>query len=326
MEDIISVIIPVYNTSLYLRQCLDSVIAQTYRNLEIILVDDGSTDDSGKICEEYAANDDRIQVIHKENGGLSDARNAALEVVSGQYITFIDSDDYVDKKYIEVLAGCAKKEDCDFVEVSYIKFIGNIKNGGGCTEQQRCTMYTQKEAMLDMLYRRKIKMYSWGKLYKAHVFSDLRFPKGKLFEDMPTTWSAVKKVSQVAYMDLPLYFYRQRSDSIVNSKYSTKKMDQRYIVKDIMNEVKADSELFMAAISKYFFCLLDLYTQVDKENMADRKILEDEIRYYRGSVLRDKNNNWKMRLIALISCISFKTVKFLGKIYKTRNIRKWEKI
>ena len=282
-EPLVSVIIPVYNVKKYLGQCLDSVTGQTYKNIEIILVDDGSTDNSGEICDHYANVDCRIKVIHKENGGLADARN--IGIVCG-YKKFKDSKN----NYMEI------------------------------TDESWCNSnsihkYTAKEAMSHMLYNKNIPMYAPGKLYDSKLFKTLRFPKGKLFEDVPTTWSVMKQVNNIVYVDSILYFYRQRIESIVNAHYSHRKMDQIYMVKDIMDEVMGNDKLYKAAVSKYYFCLADLYAQIDEKHKNDQIYLEHELKRYRNIVKDDRNNSLSLRMLAVLG-INLPLMRTIGRIYK----------
>lgn len=316
---LISVIIPVYNVSGYLKQCLDSVIAQTYRNLEIILVDDGSTDGSGEICDEYSRNDQRIKVIHKENGGLSDARNAALDIIKGEYIAFIDSDDYVSKNYIEILYNTILEYSCNLAIGSYIKFVNDVKSAKSIKRKNRkseYTTFTQQEVMLDMLYRRKCSMYAPGKLYKASLFDAVRFPKGMLFEDVPTMWNVIKQVDKVVFVNDILYFYRQRKESIVHQRVSEKSFSRLDTINCIMNEVSDDGGLYKAAVTMYLFSLFDLYAQVESQDKKNKDFLIREIKSYRKIVLHNRESSKLLRIMAGLSYLSFDIVKITGRMYK----------
>lgn len=319
-QPLISVIIPVYNVEKYLKSCLDSVVSQTYKNLEIILVDDGSVDNSGKICDEYAEKDKRITVIHKENGGLSDARNVGIEKAQGSYITFVDSDDFIEKNFIKILVNIAINKKVHFVIGNYKKFVKDSRNKDRNAKyevnENSITVFSPRETMLRMLYQKQLSMYAHGKLYDRKLFTAVRFPKGKLFEDVPTIWSIVKQVDKVAYVNYKLYFYRQRNGSIVNNTYSHRKMDQVYFSKEILEEVKNDDELYKAAISKYFFCLADIYAQVDKENKEDRKFLEKELKKYEQIVSLDDNNSKSLRIMAKLGQTQVIIIRILGKGYK----------
>ena len=217
---LVSIIVPVYNVLPYLDKCIKSLLAQTYSNLQIILIDDGSTDGSGEKCDSYALEDSRITVLHKENAGPSDARNAGLEIVNGEYLTFVDSDDEVLPQYIEKLLTFATDENLDLVIASYAKVAENatthLFHYAENIQPDSRVVLNQEETMLRMLYRQDLSMYSHGKLYRSSLFKTIRFPYGKLFEDVTTTWEVIKNVQQVGYLNTILYMYRQREGNIVH--------------------------------------------------------------------------------------------------------------
>ena len=216
MTDKISIIVPVYNVEKYLKECIESILSQTYKNIEIILIDDGSTDNSGKICDEYLKKDSRVKVIHKENGGLSDARNTGIEIASGKYIGFVDSDDYIAKDMYDFLYQNIKRENAEI---------------SGCNRflvyENKIEIYGKKECYEVMDSQRAIEMLctigyigvsAYTKLYEAKLFKDIRYPKGKINEDMYTTYKLFDKANRIVYDATPKYYYRQRSGSITNSK------------------------------------------------------------------------------------------------------------
>ena len=216
--DLISVIVPIYNVEKYLNRCVDSIINQTYKNLEIILVDDGSPDNCGKICDEYAKKDKRIKVIHKKNGGLSDARNAGIDLAKGKYIGFVDSDDYIEKDmysylYNLVLENNAQISICNWYEVNENERIDkNIKFND---------FTIGKDRAIEMLIQDKIiKNYAWNKLYDISLFKkyDIRYPYGRKMEDVGTTYKLFYYSKKIAIGNKPEYNYIIRSNSIMNSK------------------------------------------------------------------------------------------------------------
>lgn len=212
---LISIIIPVYKVEKYLEKCIQSVINQTYENLQIILVDDGSPDNCGKICDEYAKKDHRIEVIHKSNGGLSDARNKGLEIAKGEYIGFVDSDDYIESDMYEVLYNLLKQYNsdvsiCNFYTVSQGKIaIKNVDNG--------IKEYNRIEILKEILLDNNIQSYAWNKLYKKELFDEIKYPIGKKYEDIGTTFYLLEKCNKVVVTGKPEYYYINRKDSIVNS-------------------------------------------------------------------------------------------------------------
>ena len=212
---LISIIIPVYKVEKYLEKCIQSVINQTYENLQIILVDDGSPDNCGKICDEYAKKDHRIEVIHKSNGGLSDARNKGLEIAKGEYIGFVDSDDYIEADMYEVLYNLLKQYNadvsiCNFYTVSQGKIsIKNADNG--------INEYNRIEILKEILLDRNIQSYAWNKLYKKELFDEIKYPIGKKYEDIGTTFYSLEKCNKVVVTGKSEYYYINRQDSIVNN-------------------------------------------------------------------------------------------------------------
>ena len=212
---LISIIIPVYKVEKYLEKCIQSVINQTYENLQIILVDDGSPDNCGKICDEYAKKDHRIEVIHKSNGGLSDARNKGLEIAKGEYIGFVDSDDYIEAGMYEVLYNLLKQYNadvsiCNFYTVSQGKIsIKNADNG--------INEYNRIEILKEILLDKNIQSYAWNKLYKKELFDEIKYPIGKKYEDIGTTFYLLEKCNKVVVTGKSEYYYINRQDSIVNN-------------------------------------------------------------------------------------------------------------
>lgn len=223
MKDKISVIIPVYKVEDYLDECLRSVVGQTYRNLEIFLVDDGSPDRCPALCDAWAERDDRIRVIHKKNGGLSDARNAGLDVATGDFIAFVDSDDWVEPNFLEVLLTALKKEDADLGACAIQSVFPDRKEAWGCPRYA----VTDSEATLAMLYRdTAYPVAAWNKLYRRELWEELRFPVGKICEDAFTTYQIVHRARKIVQIPEALYCYRIRPDSIMTTRFSPKRMDE----------------------------------------------------------------------------------------------------
>lgn len=224
---LVSVVVPVYNVAEYLRRCVDSILSQSYTNLDIILVDDGSTDESGKIADEYAQSDDRITVIHKKNGGLSDARNAGTRVAKGRYIFYLDSDDYILSDAIALLLQFAQSNDCDIVQGGFYylysdKMLFDKKYGvAGATE----AVITKTEALKWLIENVRIKNFAWGKLYKKSLIEKFDFPVGKYFEDSFWQYKVVNECENYGVINRPLTYYRQREGSISGSGISAKILD-----------------------------------------------------------------------------------------------------
>lgn len=233
---LVSIIVPVYNVADYLYRCVESLVLQTYTDLEIILVDDGSTDQSGEICEELARSDERIHVFHKKNGGLSDARNYGIEHCSGEFITFVDSDDRIDLKACENLLNTALLENSDIVVGCIIHEYsdGTIMYDEKIFENE--ITIDGKEAVKKIL---EGKGYSaCGKLYRKNVFDKIRFPKGKLDEDFATAYKVFYEASKVTYITEYVYFYFKRPGSIMKSPFSLSKLDFVHNAEDAVSYIK----------------------------------------------------------------------------------------
>ena len=212
VNPLVSVIIPIYKVEPYLRQCVDSVICQSYKNLEIILVDDGSPDNCPKICDEYAQQDSRVKVIHKPNGGLSDARNAGIEIATGEYLSFVDSDDLIHIRMIEILMKpLIENKDLKMSVCQSLKFydcdIIDINQAIRPTEIVDYRFFLTKNLWAT----------AWCKIYQRKLFKDIRYPVGRIHEDEFTTYKIYYEAKKFAYTDSQLHFYRQREGSIMDS-------------------------------------------------------------------------------------------------------------
>ena len=211
----ISVIVPIYNVSQYLPQCMESILAQTWQDMEIILVDDGSKDECPQLCDEYAAQDARIRVIHKPNGGLSDARNAGMRVAKGEWIYFIDSDDWMHPDALQQLYDFATKYHCEVVQGNlYYAYKDHLLYRQPNKKELRHHVFDREEAMRLLIVNDRVKNFAWGKLYRADILQDLEFPVGKYFEDSFWQHLVMHRVKHYGIIDEPLYYYRQREDSI----------------------------------------------------------------------------------------------------------------
>ena len=218
--DLISVIVPVYNVEKYLNRCVDSIINQTYSNLEIILINDGSTDTSGKICDEYKKRDNRIQVIHQKNGGLSAARNAGIDIATGKYLTFIDSDDWIHLKYIEILYGMICTSNSLVSICSYKRVSTKVKDiiiNDVKTMEYDAEYFYQKYPTISTI--------APGKLYEKSCFENIRYPIGKIHEDEFVTYKILFNTKNIIFTDLELYNYFINENGIMRSEFSIGRYD-----------------------------------------------------------------------------------------------------
>ena len=218
---LISIIVPIYKVEPYLRRCLDSIVNQTYTNLEIILVDDGSPDGCPQICDEYAAKDKRIVVIHKENGGLSDARNAGLKIASGAFISFVDSDDWVNDHYIETLYLAQNKFNADLVIAEHQDIYDDYVCNKKAQQSNIFIENINRNETLKRLFCQNKSSYTvaWGKLYRKQLLEDFYFPIGKFHEDEFTTYLLFHKADTICYTNEVIYNYRQRTDNITSTEH-----------------------------------------------------------------------------------------------------------
>lgn len=228
MEELISVIVPIYQVEGYLRRCIDSICGQTYPRLEIILVDDGSPDGCGAICDEYAARDSRVKVIHKNNGGLSDARNAGLDAARGQYIGFVDGDDYIKPEMYGTMLDRLKSARADLAVCAFLVVDerGNVLADQQLAAPDRDMLLTREEAFEQLMGKNLVSFATApNRLYRRGLFSELRFPKGRLHEDEFTAHSIYWQCERVSFLREPLYCYVQHSGSIMGEEFSIKRLD-----------------------------------------------------------------------------------------------------
>ncbi len=293
----ISVIVPIYNVEKYLKKCLDSILEQTFKEYELILVDDGSTDASGFIADDYATKDDRIIIIHKTNGGLSDARNYGLDKATGEYLAFIDSDDWVEKTYLEALYSLVMNYEADIAICDYKR-----NNGDEIISQPdniEINVETGTEA-IGNLYTERYGEYvvAWNKLYRREIFENLRYPVGMIHEDEAIFGDIFIRASKVVRTDYVLYNYRVNNDnSIMSLGYSKKRLDilkamemrmKTYKEHGLVNYYEKDS-------FKYLYKILINETQI-KKLAGDNKLILKELKHkywnkYRESLRFD----WTIR-------------------------------
>ena len=267
----ISVIVPVYNIEAYIEKCILSITGQSYKNLEIIIVDDGSTDASGSICDKYAVLDSRITVIHKANGGLSEARNCALDIAKGDYISFVDGDDRIHPQMYEILLKCIEHHKADMICCEYSSDENDLKR------QYEVALPTMKlktgtEAIIDLA---GVYAMAWNKLYRKAIFDDIRYPKNKLHEDEYVIHEVLYKANLVGIIDLPLYFYSVREDSIISKVNEDRIFDAIGAFESRIRFAKDNDwkEVIPASVVQYCdYCMRwyklindGLYPQIDRE-------------------------------------------------------------
>ena len=295
--DLISVIVPVYKVEEYLCECLDSIINQTYKNLEIILVDDGSPDNCGKICDEYALKDSRIKVIHQQNGGLSAARNAGLDIANGDYIGFVDSDDYIELNMYEELYNSLNENNAD-MSACGIECFG-LKNK---TESYGNRVLNNPD-FLKLLLKDEITSYAVNKLYKKKLFSDIRFPAGKKFEDMAVLHLVAEKSSSTAATDKTFYNYRIRKNSITSSGLNSANADHMEAAHSRTERYK-DTDYYIFAVTGEFKCLRQVVSDmsiVKQDKESYKKLFKESKQLYK---ICKKQLSFFQRMISVLFFVS----------------------
>lgn len=225
LSDLISVVVPIYNVEDYLDDCIISIVNQTYNNIEILLIDDGSTDSSSYICEKYVKKDERIRYYLKKNGGLSDARNFGIKKAIGKYITFIDSDDMILSDYIETLYCSIISSNTNISICKLRAFQDGEKIKHSIIKKRNTIIINKVDAFKEMLLERKFGVSACGKLFLLEYFNDVEFPYGRLYEDLATTFKLIEKSNKIAFVDEELYQYRKRYNSITTSNFDLKRLE-----------------------------------------------------------------------------------------------------
>ena len=250
----ISIIVPVYNVEKYIRKCLDSIIGQTYTDLEIILVDDGSPDNSGAICDEYAKNDSRIKVIHKQNGGLSSARNAGLDVASGEFVTFIDSDDYIEADTISSVVDAISQKQVEIVLIreKQVNQKGETTKKVG-DKPTNTTFYKGKDFLVELVLGKQING-ACDKFYKRECINNLRFEEGRHHgEDMLFNVQYLDCVNTVGYVDSIKYSYVSNDDSVTHAPFNNHSVDSIYFKDKVYNIVKEKYPAYTGTLARRCF-------------------------------------------------------------------------
>ena len=305
--ELISIVVPVYKVEQYLEKCIDSLKNQTYRNIEVILVDDGSPDSCGAVCDSVSNSDPRFKAFHKQNGGLADARNYGIDRITGEYLTFVDSDDYVAPDYIEKLYGMIREDGSDISVCGVTGFYLNDKGEEVfpdfiCAGEHLC--FSADDALAKMLRQNGFDTEAWAKMYKASLFDEVRYPVGVYNEDLPTTYKCFLKADKVSFSEDKLYYYLQRAGSIMGNGLNLKRYRDAFnnaqlLYGDIVEKRPGlEKAVNSRALSVYFqsFAGADLCG-----DSKLRKECWDKIRQLRLKVLLDPEGRPKARAAALVS-------------------------
>lgn len=305
MQELVSVIVPIYNVQDYIERCVHSIIEQTYHNIEILLIDDGSTDDSGKLADEYAEKDERIKVFHKKNGGLSDARNYGFAVSTGEYVCFIDSDDFIHRDYVKCLLTICKEQNCDIAQCDYIRTSGEI--GPDSDLDDRVYVFNNIQMLNNLYGKQYIKtVIVWNKMYDRKLFSDIEFPVNKIHEDEATTYKLFYKANKIGVTEKVLYYYYQRPNSIMQNRYNLKRLDILWAIdqrrkffgeKGLIDLYYKDNYKMLTKILKSY------YEVVCAEGISQKRIILKKLKMkYKEVYIESKDAKWtkKRRLMLTI--------------------------
>jgi len=314
----ISVLVPVYNVEKYLRRCLDSILRQTYTDYEVVLVDDGSTDQSGALCDAYAAEHDCIRVIHQQNAGLAQVRNVSMAAARGEYITFVDSDDAIEPTYLEVLMRDLQDTGADISICSW----SEVSDDGVRTElswdqkEKGFQVWTTEQAVKTLLYQKGIDNNTWGKLYTREALKDIVFPAGRLYEDIATTYQVLLKGKRICYRPEALYLYTSNTAGISQSAFTPRRMD----LIDMAESMYADVErrfpdYLQAAKARLLRAYIHVYLQIpDREDFkVHQSRVFKGIRKYCREVAGDSEAKRGTRLAAFIACMHPALLRMLSR-------------
>lgn len=312
-----SIIVPVYNVEVYLDECIQSLIHQTYSKIEIILVDDGSTDASGIMCDRYAKEDSRIRVIHKSNGGLSSARNAGLEHASGSYILYVDSDDYISLDFIELVAQQLLVQSFDMVISAKVEFVDGRKPKIKKLPKEN-VLLRPDEALESVYYQELFDTNSWAKVMKAEIARKNPFVEGILYEDFKNIYKFISECNSIIYLPQPKYFYRQRNNSIMNSSFDDRKLVLIDIAKENLNFVKERyPAITEAGIRRYVYANFHILgrTILIDEMLSKSKEIRKNILVYKSNILKNKRIGLKEKISVCILSLGLKPYKIFWKLY-----------
>ncbi len=312
MNELISIIVPVYNVEKYLEKCVFSITNQTYKNIEIILVDDGSTDISGEICDKLSKKDSRIRVFHKENGGLSDARNYGIKKAKGKYVGLVDSDDFIKEDMYEILYKAIKKYNADISMCRVLDCYGRIPHIDNSNSVS--VLLNTREAIKKIMEAQDVSVHAVSKLYKKSLFNTLNFEVGRITEDGIIMIELFSKCKKIAYDSSFGYYYIHRENSITTSEFSKRNYDVIYAYKKNYCLIEKNyPELLDIAKMRLCWAYFNVLDKIVKSNSnVDKNI----IKYLRGNIvfiLKSKYFTKSRKIAAIALRISYKLYKIIVK-------------
>lgn len=316
---LISVILPVYNVEEYLDRCIDSIVRQDYPDFELIIVDDGSTDKSGEICDKWAASDSRISVIHQENKGLSGARNTGLDKMNGQMVSFIDSDDFVTSDYLSYLLGLFPDDaGCSVVACNHYIVRNGKKKPNSETGSDKADL-TRKEAFENVLFDGFINVSAWAKLYRREVFDKIRFPEGRLFEDTWVFGDILMQTDVIVFGGKCCYHYEMRGSSIAHGAFTVKDLEYVDSAKRLAAiALDCDPGLKTGAVRRINHARLSVLRKMSKcgqEYKGIRKEMRTQIISEAGSYIKDPRTPKRDRTAVSMLKLGFGPFYFAWRMY-----------
>lgn len=313
-EPLISVIIPMYNAEVYIKKCIASVTKQLYENIEIIIIDDGSTDNSYKICEGIKNLDNRIILLYQKNSGVSNARNTGLKKANGKYVTFVDADDYIDEEYLQSLYyGMVKLK----VDAMICDYYYEIKPSKKKYKSGKSKVFSSKEAIINMLNTVQFDSSICCKLFLTEMAKNILFKeKYCIAEDLLFNYYLFKNCKKIGYLDQKYYHYVQHSNSAIHSALTHKKIESLKVFEELLGDCQ-DKEIQYAIISKYIsICFNFLSLSLSEVGVQDLNYIKGIIKQYRKKIIGNNSSNRKVRYACVISYMGFNTVNRILTLYK----------
>lgn len=317
-RQLISILIPMYNVDKYISKCIESVLNQTYDNIEIILINDGSTDKTYDICKEYQLKDPRIVLVNNINEGVAKARNVAITKASGDYLMFVDADDYILPDCVDYMYGLIIKFNADISVCNYEIIYENTQNYAMLNEEEKIMEFNQYEALENLLYQKELDVSPWGKLYKKEVFFDVEYPNGFIYEDFGTFYKNIFKSQKIVYSSKKKYNYLIRKTSTTGRKFSNKDFDMISLSRKMEEEILSKYPSLRNAINSRLINMYFYYIRrIDKKTYKkEYKWIKNKIKELRVLVNKDKKIKLKVKIGILISYINIDLTKYIYNFFK----------
>lgn len=322
-KPVITVIVPIYNVEKFLPRCIDSILNQSYEKFELLLIDDGSSDKSGIICNEYRKKDSRIKVIHQENKGVSYSRNIGVKHASGDYISFVDSDDIIKRDYLEYLLYLIQKFHCKIsvCDFQIFRYIDEIRDEKGNRE----ALFSVKDVLESMLYDDIYFISPWGKLYERSLFKNITYPEGKIYEDIATTYKLYCKVDNVACGYQKKYLYYTRDESLTKKKFSIDQFHYIESTKQMTEDiVRLYPDLKEGAIVKNVHAYFSTYCRLinsDENYEQKKKEILTFIKQNRWIVLKNKKAIKKDKFAVIVLIFGENVFKKIWNFYRKKKYK-----